>query len=61
LGHPVNYRVPLKTHFGEQANLFDSGLCQAKTALTSIKADLPSLPETKNLLLVTQKQLLKPP
>jgi len=54
-------REPLKIHFGVQANLFDSGLRQAKAALASTKAHLPSLPEYKNLLLAAQKQLLKLP
>ncbi|MHC4324723.1 MAG: hypothetical protein ACYSUX_10660 [Planctomycetota bacterium] len=52
-------RAPLKIHFGEQTNLFDSGLRQEKAALASAKADFPSLPEFKNLLLVAQKQLLE--
>ena len=56
-----DYRAPLKIHFGEQANLFDSGLRQEKTAQASTKADFPSLPECKNLLLVAQKQLLELP
>jgi len=51
-------RAPLKIHFGGQANLFDSGQRQAKATLASTKADLPSLPKTKNLHLTTQKQLL---
>ena len=54
-------REPLKIHFGEQANLFDSGRRQEKGTLASAKADLPSLPEYKNLLLVAQKQLLELP
>ena len=54
-------REPLKIHFGGQANLFVSGLRQAKAALTSIKADLSSLPENKNFLLAAQKQLLELP
>jgi hypothetical protein len=56
-----NLRAPLKIHFGGQANLFDSGLRQEKTALVSTKADFPSLPEYKNLLLSAQKQLLELP
>ena len=51
-------RAPLKIHFGGQANLFDPGLRQAKSALASTKADLPSLPETQNRRLAAQKQLL---
>jgi len=54
-------RVPLKIHFGVQANLFDSGRRQEKTTLASAKADFPSLPESKNLLLAAQKQLLELP
>ncbi|MHC4638697.1 MAG: hypothetical protein ACYTBV_14545 [Planctomycetota bacterium] len=54
-------REPLKIHFGGQANLFDSGRRQAKAALASTKADLPFLPEVKNLLLAAQKQLLELP
>jgi subtilisin family serine protease len=54
-------RAPLKIHFGGQANLFDSGQRQAKAALASTKADLPSLPECKNLHLAAQKQLLELP
>jgi hypothetical protein len=54
-------REPLKIHFGEQANLFDSELRQEKTALASAKADFPSLPEYKTLLPVAQKQLLELP
>jgi hypothetical protein len=54
-------REPLRTHFGVQANLFDSGQRQEKAALASTKADLPSLPECKNLLLVAQKQLSELP
>jgi len=45
----------------DKANPFDSGRRQAKAALASTKADLPSLPEHKILLLATQKQLLEPP
>jgi hypothetical protein len=56
-----NFREPLKIHFGEQANLFDSGRRQRKAALASTKADFSSLPETKNLLLIAQKQLLELP
>jgi hypothetical protein len=44
-----------------QANLFDSGRRQDKAALASTKADRPSLPEYKNLLLVAQKQLVELP
>ena len=51
-------RAPLKIHFGGQANIFDSGQRQKKTALASAKADFPSLPEYKNLLRAAQKQLL---
>ena len=54
-------REPLKIHFGEQANLFDSGLRQEKATLALAKTDFPSLPEYKNLLLVAQKQLCKLP
>jgi len=54
-------RAPLKIHFGEQANLFDSGRRQEKTALASTKADFPSLPEHQNLLLAAQKQLIELP
>jgi hypothetical protein len=54
-------REPLKIHIGDQANLFDSGLHQTKATLASTKADLPSLPEIKNFLLVAQKQLLELP
>jgi uncharacterized membrane protein len=54
-------RAPLKIHFGGQANLFDSGQRQAKAALASTKANLPSLPECKNLHLAAQKQLLELP
>jgi hypothetical protein len=61
LGQKIDLRAPLTIHFGEQANLFDSGRRQAKAALASTKADLPSLPEYKNLLLAAQKQLLEPP
>ena len=65
MGIPFNYgqnlREPLKIHFGGQANLFPSGLCQTKTALFTNKADLSSLPELKNLLLAAQKQLLELP
>ena len=59
---PIKYlRVSLKIHFGGQANLFDSGRRQAKAALASTKADLPFLPEYKNLLPAAQKQLLELP
>jgi len=44
-------RAPLKIHFGEQANLFAASLRQVKAALSTDKADLPSLPASKNLLL----------
>ena len=54
-------REPLKIHFCVQANLFDSGRRQAKAALASTKAELPSLPEIENLLLAAQKQLLELP
>ncbi|MFC1761688.1 hypothetical protein ACFL6U_06375 [Planctomycetota bacterium] len=54
-------RAPLTIHFGEQANPFDSGRRQEKAALVSTKADSPSLPEFKKLLLVAQKQLLELP
>jgi hypothetical protein len=54
-------RAPLKIHFGGQANLFDSGQRQAKAALASTKAALPSLPECKNLHFAAQKQLLERP
>ena len=52
---------PLKIHFVGQANLFASGRRQEKAAFASAKADFPSLPEIKNLLLVAQKQLLELP
>ncbi|MBW8001639.1 MAG: hypothetical protein FVQ80_06410 [Planctomycetes bacterium] len=42
-------------------NLFDSGLHQEKVSLASAKADLASLPEHKNFLVVAQKQLLELP
>jgi hypothetical protein len=54
-------RAPLRIQFGVQANLFDSGLRQEKATLASTKADSPSLPECKNLLLVAQKQLIELP
>jgi len=57
----LGLREPLTIHFGEQTNLFVSGHCHAKSALASTKADLPSLPESKNLLFVTQKQSLELP
>jgi len=57
----VKLREPLKIHFVGQANLFNSGRRQRKTALASAKADLSWLPENKNLLLANQKQLLEPP
>jgi hypothetical protein len=53
--------VPLKIHFGKQANLFDSVRRQVKAALALTKAHLPSLTEVKNLLLAAQKQLLELP
>jgi hypothetical protein len=37
--------VPLKIHFGRRANPFGSGQRQTKTALSSDKTDLLSLPE----------------
>ena len=52
-------RAPLTIHFGGQANLFDSGRRQAKAALASTKADLPSLPKCKNLLLPNLIQMTK--
>jgi hypothetical protein len=52
-------RAPLKIHFGVQANLFDSGRRQEKAALATAKADFPSLPESKNLLLAAQKQFFR--
>ena len=55
------FREPLLIQFGVQANLFDSGRRQEKTALASTKADFPSLPEYKNPLLAAQKQLLELP
>ena len=61
MGSIYNLREPLKIHFGGQANLFDSGRRQEKTALAKAKADFPSLPEYKNLLLAAQKQLLELP
>jgi hypothetical protein len=57
----LDSREPLKIHFGEQANLFDSDRRQEKAALASAKADFPSLSEYKNLLLAAQKQLLELP
>ena len=54
-------REPLKIHFGGQANLFNSGRRQEKAALALAKAQFPSLPEYKNLLLAAQKQLLELP
>jgi hypothetical protein len=54
-------RAPPKIQFGVQASLFDSGLRQEKATLASTKADSPSLPEYKNLLLSAQKQLLELP
>ncbi|MCD4830627.1 MAG: hypothetical protein K8R02_02330 [Anaerohalosphaeraceae bacterium] len=54
-------REPLKIHFGGQANLFATGLRQTKAALSTDKADLFSLPDNKNFLLVAQKQLLELP
>ena len=58
---PNLLRVPLKIHFGRQANLFDSVRRQVKAALALTKAHLPSLTEVKKLLLAAQKQLLEPP
>jgi hypothetical protein len=52
-------RASLRIYFGAQANLFDSGRPQEKSALASNKADFTSVPECKNLLLVVQKQLLQ--
>jgi len=43
----AKYRASLKIHFVSQANLFGSGHRQTKTALSSDKADLSSLPEPK--------------
>jgi hypothetical protein len=60
-GAALSLRAPLTIHFGGQANLFDSGRRQEKAALVSTKADSPSLPECKNLLLDAQKQLLELP
>jgi len=57
----LNLREPLKIHFGEQANLFAAGLLQTKTTLSTDKADLSSLPDNKNSLLVAQKQLSELP
>ncbi len=54
-------RAPLIIQFGVQANLLDSGRRQEEAALASTRADLPSLPECKNLLLVTQKQSIELP
>jgi hypothetical protein len=59
--NPMFYRAPLRIHFGGQTNLLDSGRRQEKAALASAKADFPSLPEYKNLLLAAQKQLLELP
>ncbi len=50
-------RVPLRTHIGVQASLFDSGLRQEKAALVSTKADSLSLPEYKNGLFVAHKAI----
>jgi hypothetical protein len=57
----IDFRAPPRIHFGVPANLFDSGRRQEKAALASTKADSPSLPENKNLLLSAQKQLLELP
>jgi hypothetical protein len=57
----ADLRAPLRIHFGGQTHLFDSGRRQEKAALASAKADFPSLPEYKNLLLAAQKQLLELP
>ncbi len=57
----VNLREPLKIHFGRQANLFVAGLRQTKGALSTDKSYLSSLPDNKNFLLATQKQLLELP
>jgi len=57
----IDLRIPLKIHFGGRANLFVAGLRQTKTALSTDKADFPSLPASKNLLLAAQKQLLELP
>ena len=54
-------RAPRKIHLGVPANLFDSGRRQEKAALASTKADFPSLPAYKNLLLSAQKQLVALP
>jgi hypothetical protein len=54
-------RAPPKIHSGVQANLFDSGRRQEKAALVLTKADFPSLPECKDLLLSAQKQFLELP
>ena len=42
-------------------NLFVAGLRQTKATLSIDKADLSSLPASKNLLLAAQKQLLELP
>jgi len=54
-------RIPLKIHFGGRANLFVAGPRQTNAALSTDKADLSSLPASKNLLLAAQKQLLELP
>jgi len=59
-GEQANLFV-VKIHFGEQANLFVAGLPQTKVTLSTDKADLSSLPDNKNSLLVAQKQLLELP
>jgi len=59
--HTGYFRIPLKIHFGGRANLFLAGLRQTKAALSTDKADLSSLPASKNLLLAAQKQLLELP
>jgi hypothetical protein len=56
-----DFREALRIHFGVQANPFDSGRRQEEAALASTKADFPSLPEYKNLLLSAQKQLIELP
>ena len=49
-----NLRIPLKIHFGSRANLFVAGLRQTKATLSIDRADLSSLPASKNLLLAAQ-------
>jgi hypothetical protein len=60
-GTSLVFRLPLIIHFGGQANLFVAGLRQTKAALSTDKADLSSLPASKNLLPAAQKQLLELP